>query len=1229
MSPDRWRRVKEILDAVLDRSEAERPAALLELCDGDAELEKEIQSLLDACQQAGQFMEAPALRDNARLLMDELASPSATGKRIGPYIVLQEIGQGGMGTVYRAARADQQFEKQVAIKIVKRGMDTEFVLRRFRNERQILADLEHPNIARLLDGGVTDDGLPYFVMEYIEEGRPITSYCDEQRLSTADRLKLFQTVCAAVHYAHQRRVIHRDIKPGNILINREGLPKLLDFGIAKILDPEITTQSGDPTVTMMRLMTPEYASPEQVRGFAVTPASDVYSLGVLLYELLTGHRPYRLLTRAHQELIEVICESEPRKPSHVVRTTEEINTSTGTVTVSPGIVGRNRAEDSEKLRRRLAGDLDNIVLMAMRKEPRRRYASVEQFSEDIRRHLAGLPVIARNDTLGYRASKFVKRHKVGVLASLVVVLLFCLGLWALTSAPGWHRPLAPRRSVAVLGFRNLGRAESAWLSAALTEMLSTELAAGEKLRIVPGENVARFKQELTLPEAPSFAKDTLARIRTSLGADYVLLGTYYAPGDRDGSLRLDLRLQDSAAGETIGVVTHQGAEKDLLNVVSRVGARLRETLGVGDISSADARLLRASQPSNPLAARLYSQGLEAFRKYETLAARELFEKGTAADPNHALSHAYFAMVLSSIGDDTRARDEAKKAFDLSANLPREDRLFVEGRYYETINSFEKAIETYRTLVGFFPDSVDYGIRLAETLATRGQSKEALAVVDSMRKMLPPPASQDPRLDLAEAAAAAADGDYARQQVAAGRAADRGLLQGSRILVARARWIEGRAFDQLGEPKMAVARLEDSKRLNEQSGYQRGVALASNSLAVILAKYGDLDGALKLHEEALKISRQIGNRSGIAGALNQIGSILRQQGRFDEARKMHQEALELRRQLNDRAGIVACLNNLGNVDLEQGHLSQARELHSQALAAARELGNNRTIARAMQNLAASLRAQGALDAANQLNHELLALQRKINDRAGATATLRNIGQVQHDRGELAAAMKSFEDALSQSRGEGDKRGIGQALYGIGYFSLEQGDLPRARKSLEEALALSTELNDNVASTQRRIGLSEVALAQGRADQALALAQKAVEESRNDKSPRREAFAQVQLAMCLVALNRPDEARQAIEHARRFHPGPESRTLYFSLETTGAQVRAATGDTAGAMRELAKLRAQAAAATLPRWELEARLAMALLARKRGDPAAAGLLAEVQRDATRRGFGLIAKRAAPRLK
>lgn len=433
MIQEHWIAVKEKLQAALDLEPAKRHAYLDEVAGSNPELRRELESLLIAHESAGpDFLSsppAPAIAITGNPDRSELF----IGRRIGPYQIVNKIGAGGMGEVYRAFRIDE-YEKEVAIKVVRAGQESGFSVNRFKNERQILARLDHPNIARLLDGGTTDDGLPYFVMEFIE-GKPIDEYCDSHKLPTEERLRLFLQVCSAVQYAHQRLIIHRDIKPSNIMVTSEGTPKLLDFGIAKILDTEAINGQFEPTLTIFRPLTPGYASPEQVKGDPITTASDAYSLGVVLYELLTGRHPYRKPNSTAHEISRAVCEVEPEKPSTAVK-----RKNAGENAGEGAYIARPEGQDNSatKLSKRLRGDIDNIVLMALRKEPERRYASVEQFSEDIRRHLENLPVLARKDTVGYRTSKFVNRHKAGVVAAILLTLTL-LGALAITL---WEARLA-------------------------------------------------------------------------------------------------------------------------------------------------------------------------------------------------------------------------------------------------------------------------------------------------------------------------------------------------------------------------------------------------------------------------------------------------------------------------------------------------------------------------------------------------------------------------------------------------------------------------------------------------------------------------------------------------------------------------------------------------------------------------------------------------------------------
>jgi eukaryotic-like serine/threonine-protein kinase len=513
---ERWRQLEELFQSALERAPEARAAWLDSACAEDAELRTEVEALLAAHEQGTLDLTRPAAFVDALKVLARRTARSQAGRRIGRYRVLREIGRGGMSRVYLAARADQAFEKRVAIKVVERGLESEEVIRHFQRERQILARLDHPCITRILDGGTTAEGLPYLVMDYVE-GEPIDEYCEARALDVTARLQLFQGVCAAVHYAHQNLIIHRDIKPGNVLVTRAGVPRLLDFGIAKLLASEAqTSESGatlasesggsvasEPTRTGLRRLTPEYASPEQVRGEALTTASDVYSLGVLLYRLLSGQSPYGARAPSAHELERTICEAQPPRPSAAVARGARAPAGTGT---------------PERLRRRLEGDLDNIALMALRKEPQRRYASVEQFSQDISRHLTRQPVIARADTATYRAVKFMLRHRVGVAASAAMILLLLAGV----VGTSWQARVASlERARAQRQFNDVRRLATSLL-----------FEFNSSIQNLPGATPAR---KLLVQRALEYLSKLAQQSRADPGLQRELAEAYLKVGDLQGN----------------------------------------------------------------------------------------------------------------------------------------------------------------------------------------------------------------------------------------------------------------------------------------------------------------------------------------------------------------------------------------------------------------------------------------------------------------------------------------------------------------------------------------------------------------------------------------------------------------------------------------------------------------------------------------------------------------------
>jgi non-specific serine/threonine protein kinase/serine/threonine-protein kinase len=673
-----WQRLREIFHGALDREDAERRAFVEEATAGEPALRQQVEALLAAHARSGSFMQEPAVIAASAVFAPAPAEfPPQT---IGPYRIVRLLGEGGMGRVYLAQRADETFRKQAAVKVIKRGMDTDAIVRRFRQERQAMASLDHPNVAKLLDGGTTDEGLPYFVMDYVE-GLPVDEYCDRHRLTIAERLQLFRTVCSAVHHAHRNLIVHRDLKPDNIQVTADGVPKLLDFGIAKVLNPGALLQTLDLADGAARCMTLDYASPEQVRGEPITTASDVYSLGVLLYELVTGHRPYRLDGRPPQEVEQTICERDPEKPSTIVTRTEELAAPEGgeAIAITPESVSRTREGQPEKLRRRLAGDLDNIILMAMRKEPQRRYASAEQLSEDINRHLTGLPVIAHKQTTGYRTRKFVRRHRMGVGMAVVSVLLLVGGLVATAYqarvAEG-ERARAERRFDDVRRLANsqlfelhdaieklpgstpvrelmvkraleylTSLAEEAGDSVSLQRELAT---AFQKIGDVQGNlyfgNLGNSGSALTSYRR---AAEILERIRPAEAETRAALAASY---ERIGDIQV-------RAGDVGGAVTSQRKALEIREALVAAGAGNRDELATNYFRVGEALFSTGDFPG----------ALQVYQK--ALAVREalLAEDSTNIDQQlaAAASHVAIGRLLALMGDLSRSLDHYRKALALS------------------------------------------------------------------------------------------------------------------------------------------------------------------------------------------------------------------------------------------------------------------------------------------------------------------------------------------------------------------------------------------------------------------------------------------------------------------------------------------------------------------------------------------------------------------------------------
>jgi serine/threonine-protein kinase len=629
--PDSDRLTADVLFfAALELHGEARERYVAEACQCDPELRTEVESLLTAHEQAGSFLRTPAAPRSVGASSDHETGEAFDlevwiGRRIGAYRVERLIGAGGMGAVFAADRVDGEFHQKVAIKLIRPGMASADVLRRFRTERQVLARLEHPNIARLIDGGATDDGLPYLVMDYVE-GVPIDDYCRRSRLTVSERLVLFRKVCAPVEYAHRHLVVHRDLKPGNILISSDGEPKLLDFGVAKVLGASTDESGLATTAPAVRILTPRYASPEQIRGLPITTGTDVYSLGVILYELLTGLRPFDVQTNSLQELERLICTQEPHRPSTIVRRAASRRAGRRDDAIDGDLRPADpTGADLRRLARSLAGDLDNIVLTALRREPHRRYTSVSHLSDDIQKHLDGLTVTARPDTWRYRASKFVFRNAV-VVGATAVMAAGLLATTAVSTALYYRADAATREKEAQ-------RAVTEQINRFLQDMLTSidpAYARGRDVSIirqVVDQAADRIENELT--DAPGVAASL-----------HLTLGNVYA-----------------------AIASHDLAERHL-----RRSLELRQT---------EARIDRLAQAENLLAlARLlrdrsrYDEAEPLFR--ESLRIRESLLGPDHADVAEAL--ASLGLHLEHRGNYPEAETAYRRAISIQDRDPRQDAL---------------------------------------------------------------------------------------------------------------------------------------------------------------------------------------------------------------------------------------------------------------------------------------------------------------------------------------------------------------------------------------------------------------------------------------------------------------------------------------------------------------------------------------------------------------------------
>jgi eukaryotic-like serine/threonine-protein kinase len=755
--------------------------------------------------------------------------------------------------------------------------------------------------------------------------------------------------------------------------------------------------------------------------------------------------------------------------------------------------------------------------------------------------------------------------------------------------------LAARRSIAVLGFRNLsGRPEEAWLSMALAEMLSTEMEAGEKLRLVSGEDVARTKLDLPLADADSLSRNTLARLHKDLDSDLIVLGSYTALSGKSGTrIRLDLHLQDTVAGETIADVAVVGSEAELFDMMSQAGSRLREKLGVEAVSPVEAVSVRASSPSNRDAARLYAEGLARLRVFDALEARDLLQQAIAADPKYSLAHSALAEAWSRLGYDKKAQPEARQAYELAANLSREDRLVVEGRYREIDHQYEKAIEIYRTLFTLFPDNLDYGLKLAEVEVRDSKGHDALATVESLRK-LAPPASEDPRIDLAEGYGWDAVGDPKRGAQHLAAAVEKARARGARLVLAQARQNQCWGLSGFGQEQDAIAACRESREIYAAAGDLGGEATALRTWADALSETDALE-SIRLYEEAQTLYRRIGSEGGVAVVVNNLGLVYEAQGDLATAERMHRQALASFRLLENKRSQADATGNVADERMEQGDLRGALQLYQDQA---------------------------------QLQHQL---QSEDSRNTGPSALIGyNIALIRQLQGNLADARQGLEQSLAAWQKGSAQDFTAYAMWSLGNLLLQEADFLGSRKMYEQALALRTSAGEKLTIAETQLALADLSLEEARspAEQESAVRQ-ALDVFQTQKVRDDETEAWCVLARALLAQGKAAAAKEAMQHARSLAAKSQNPEIRWRTAITAARTETSgkdVSDSGAAHKELAAIITKSRELSYMGVELDARLALAEIEMKAGQTTKGRAhLTAIAADAKAKGYNLIARKAA----
>ena len=1191
--------MKDLFEAALELAPERRAAFLTQACGNDAALRGEVELLLEHHERTGSFLSSRQSLVGASAAIRPVFPPGEIVS--GRFRIVRFIGRGGIGEVYEAR--DLELGTRVALKTLRPEIALNaWALDRLKQEIQLARQVTHPNVCRIFDmgrhrapgareGGSTDR--VFFTMELLEGESLADRLHREGRMSFGKALPLIRQMAAALQAAHNARVIHCDFKPSNVLLVAQAAPEcptravVTDFGLARAnADTTFGSESFVRSITApgQLLGTLAYMAPEQLEGREATTATDVYALGLVIYELITGRRPFPDDAPLAGAFLRI--KEPPPSP-------------------------RNYLPD-------LDAACEQSILFCLRTDPAKRFQSAREVVESFENSV-GHPMVAvdpreipspgtisngvwaraadRRLSLSW-FSAFPRRVHwlVGVVIALGILLALALWfsvrhsgtalkIWSTRPTIALSAGTGNRKSVAVVGFRNLsGNPADAWLATALTEWLTTDLSAGGKLRIIPEESVARMRVELGLTEPDRMGRDALTKVRDNLGTDLVVSGSYARSGSGAGNtLRLDLRLQDVRSGQILNAVSATGRASEIFDLASRGGGQLRRALGLESLSPAGVAAVRESLPSDPEAARFYADGIARLQRFDAAEARALLERAVAIEPQHAPSHAALATAWSTLGYSASARAEAQAAFELSRNLPTQEKLLVEAQFRESSYDWDKAIDIYRSLFALYPDNVEYGLGLArvETAASR-----PLMALETIRRLhqLSAPSGEDPRIDLAEAEAAASISDFRRQREAATKAVAKGRRDGAGLLEARAEIVEGEALRVLG------------------------------NFADALAIWG----------EAKEKFASAGDRGALARILIDEGKLRWQRGEPERAKESYEEAITIGKEIGDQGDLGRALSGLGVVQMFQAGPAEGRKLCDAALALFRRIGNRQEEAYTL-SLTADLIAYRHKEA-KPLYEQSLALSREVNDRSRIAGRLMDLGIMATVQGDLPTATQDLEQALQIYRDIGERNREALQLNSLAIVFKWEGKLDQAEQYASEAISILTLVGETNVRGQVRETLAVVQMEHGKLAEAERTIRLALEDHRQARDAGSIGIATGYLAEILADQGRFTESQAALQEYDtivRLNPPPGEHLP--AMHLTRARLYAAAGQFGAALREARRACTETLKMDQGSVHMKARLVLAEIELQSGNREVGRLhLEQLVHDAEARDFGLIAQKA-----